>query len=153
MDICEKRVAKNINSWGSKYFMEGGREILIESVIQAVPSYAMSCCQLPGSICEDIERICCDFLWGLKKDDKKMHLCSWDELRKPIREGGLDFRKLIHSNKALLAKQLWRIIADPLSLIAQLFKARYFKNIGALDAEAGLGSSRTFGDHCARAKI
>lgn len=142
------RVAKKIDGWASKHFSEGGREVLIKSVLQAVPSYAMTCFRIPGSICEDIERLCCDFWWGTKDGGKKIHWCSWDDLSRPKIEGGLGFKKITLFNKALLAKQLWRIISDPTSFVGRLFKARYFKHLDALDAAVGSSSSYVWRSLC-----
>lgn len=51
--------------------------------------------------------------------------------------GGLDFSDLTMFNKALLAKQCWRLIQYPHSLIAQILKAKYFPNSTFLDSEIG----------------
>lgn len=49
----------------------------------------------------------------------------------------MGFRDLTHFNKALLAKQVWRIIEKPDSLVARIFKARYFKHLDIMDAPIG----------------
>lgn len=54
----------------------------------------------------------------------------------------MGFRDLTLFNKALLAKQVWRLISKPDSLIAKIFKARYYKHTDIM--EAPLGSNPSF---------
>ncbi|XP_074352750.1 putative mitochondrial protein AtMg00310 [Apium graveolens] len=56
--------------------------------------------------------------------------------------GGLGFRCLRDFNIAMLGKQCWQLITNPDSLVAQLFKAKYFTNTNFMEAK--LGSSPSF---------
>ncbi|XP_074337381.1 putative mitochondrial protein AtMg00310 [Apium graveolens] len=56
--------------------------------------------------------------------------------------GGLSFRQLHDFNVALLGKQGWRLITNPESLVARIFKAFYFPQSNFLHAK--LGSSPSF---------
>lgn len=38
-----ERVEQKIKNWNNCFFSTGGREVLIKSILQAIPSYAMSC--------------------------------------------------------------------------------------------------------------
>ena len=49
------RVAKKLANWKGKFLSIGGREILIKAVVQAVPTYTISCFQLPKTLCQDLE--------------------------------------------------------------------------------------------------
>lgn len=71
-----------------------------------------------------------------------------DELCKTKDKEGLSFRKLALFNKALLAKQVWRLINSPFSLIARFFKARYYKDINVVDAEVGHNPSYIWRSLC-----
>ncbi|XP_030930729.1 uncharacterized protein LOC115956517 [Quercus lobata] len=56
-------------------------------------------------------------------------------------EGGMDFRDLHAFNLAMLAKQGWRMLVDPCSLMARLYKAKYFPNSDVLSAKIGSNPS------------
>jgi hypothetical protein len=58
------RIWKRINSWRGRTLSRAGKEIMIKSVLQAIPSYIMSVYLLPGSIIKDIERMMNSFWWG-----------------------------------------------------------------------------------------
>ena len=55
---------KKINSWSSKSLSKAGREVLIKSVLQSIPTYFMSLFTLPVSLCDEIERMMNCFWWG-----------------------------------------------------------------------------------------
>lgn len=41
--FVQDQLSKRINSWSSKLLSRGGKEVLIKSVAQALPTYVMSC--------------------------------------------------------------------------------------------------------------
>lgn len=77
----------------------------------------------------------CNFLWenGVKSK-KGIHWASWDNLCKPKSMRGMGFRKLHDFNLALLGKQTWRLLNDENSLVAKVFKSRYFPKCSILDS-------------------
>lgn len=50
-------------------------------------------------------------------------------------QGGMDFRDLVSFNWAMLAKQLWRIIIRPHSLVATILKEKHFKHKDVLETQ------------------
>lgn len=52
-------------------------------------------------------------------------------------KGVLGFRDLNSFNRVLLAKRGWRLIKEPSSLVARIFKDNYFQNCGLLEAKLG----------------
>ena len=81
-----------------------GKEILIKAVVQAIPTYIMSCFQLPKGLCEDLERMERNFWWGQRDQEAKMALVSWRKMYKSKSDGGMGFRNLQAFNLAMLAK-------------------------------------------------
>ncbi|KAK6161362.1 hypothetical protein DH2020_004743 [Rehmannia glutinosa] len=97
----------------------------------------MSCFRIPQTICAKIEGACANFWWGMEGGRKKIHWLKWTELCRPKNMGGMGFRNLVEFNKALLAKQIWRIIRNPNSLVARVLKARYFRHGDIMEASIG----------------
>ncbi|XP_075507559.1 uncharacterized protein LOC142544389 [Primulina tabacum] len=122
------RVVKRTQGWGHKCFSVGGKELLIKSVLQSIPTYAMSCFRIPKSICDEIEKECANFWWGVENGKRKLHWKTWDFLCKPKMRGGLGFRKMDEFNRALLANQFWRLLRNPESLATKVLKGRYFRH-------------------------
>jgi len=56
-NYIKDRVWNRINSWSSKCLSKSGREVMIKSVLQAIPTYVMSLFQLPSSLITTIERM------------------------------------------------------------------------------------------------
>ncbi|XP_057803589.1 uncharacterized protein LOC131018917 [Salvia miltiorrhiza] len=124
-----EKIQKKLLSWNQREFSGGGKEVLIKAVIQAIPTYALQCFRLPDSICNDIDRITAAFWWGPwgdKEDKRCLHWKKWGAMCKPKEWGGLGFRDLKGFNQALVAKQAWRLMTNPETLVARVFRARYF---------------------------
>ena len=82
--------------------------------------------------------------WGLEDGKKKIHWKSWDWLSTPKALGGMGFRDLGLFNKAMLAKQAWRLLTVPDSLCARVLKGRYFPDSDFWHAQKPRSSSYTW---------
>lgn len=51
----KEKVHKKLSGWKEKMLSMGGKEILIKAMAQAIPTYTMSCFQLPKGLCEELE--------------------------------------------------------------------------------------------------
>jgi hypothetical protein len=58
--------------------------------------------------------------------------------KKEVRDG---FRDLECFNMTLLTKQGWRIIQNPNSMLARIFKEKYFRHVDSMDSDIGSNPS------------
>ena len=138
------RVWKRVQGWLEQTLSSGGKEVLIKSVAQAVPTFSMSCFRLPRGLCQHIDRLLRSFWWGSKEGSRKTCWVAWEEMTKPKNLGGMGFRDIEMFNLALLVRQAWRILQDPDTLSARVLKAVYFPNTLFLEAALGPSSSRVW---------
>lgn len=107
---------KKLQELKEKLLSQEGREVLIRSIIPAIPTYTMSCFKLPKGLIKEIEVLIRKFWWGYSGDAKKVHWVSWERLCEAKEVGGMWFKDIEQFNNALLAKQVWRMMNNPDSL-------------------------------------
>ena len=103
-DLGEK-ITRRVMGWKEKYISKAGREILIKTVAQAIPTYTMGMFKIPKALCDTINSTLAKYWWGQTKDEKKIHWINWKELCTPKKKGGMGFRDIQAFNLALLVKQ------------------------------------------------
>lgn len=133
-DQTEEKVWKRVQGWSDRPLSRAGKEVLIKSVAQAIPTYIMSCFQLPDGICEKMRAIVSNYWWGFEGGKKKMHWRSWAWMSTPKFLGGMGFRDMKIFNQAMLGRQCWRLITEPDSLCAKVLKGRYYPKSSFLDS-------------------
>ncbi|KAA3478223.1 protein ECERIFERUM 1-like [Gossypium australe] len=136
LKVLKDRLKQRINNWSIKHLSQGGKEVFIKAVLQAIPTYTMSFFLLPKLLCSDLENIMNSFWWDKNGGKKGMHWCSWKALSVAKEAGGM-FRDLNYFNIALLAKRGWRLLRNPNSLLAHTLKAKYYKNSDFIKSELG----------------
>lgn len=115
--------------------------MLLKSVIQAIPCYTMNCFRLPKGLIHEIHQIMARFWWNGDEGNRKIHWVSWQKMCRPKCFGGMGFKNLGFFNQSLLAKQCWRIVNDPSSLLAVVIKGRYFPREDFFSASIGSNPS------------
>ncbi|KAA3466354.1 reverse transcriptase [Gossypium australe] len=135
------RIMLKIDGWSTRLLSKGGKEVFIKSVLQSIPTYAMSCFLLPKALCEKIDSKIANYWWQKGKGKRGIHWCQWKHLCRLKEEGGLGFRNMAQFNIALLAKQGWRLLTYLDSLVAQVFKAKYYPNGDFLHSRLGNSGS------------
>ena len=69
----KERVWKKLQGWKEKLLFIAGREILVKAIIQAIPTYTMSCFKLPKGLIIELEVLIRKFWWGYSDDSRKVH--------------------------------------------------------------------------------
>lgn len=63
--------------------------------------------------------------WWSREGNRAIHWTDKSLLYKSNEEGGMNFMDLELMNEALLAKQFWRILEFPSSLVSRVLEAKY----------------------------
>lgn len=138
LGFLKERVRQRVQVWKNKWVSQAGREILIKTVAQALPVYAMSIFLLPKEIIKDFERSLSRYWWGIKENSSSgIYWMNWERLSKHRSAGGVGFRDFGDFNLALLGKQGWRLSTQSEKLSSKIYKARYFFDCHFLDSQLG----------------
>ncbi|WMV26185.1 hypothetical protein MTR67_019570 [Solanum verrucosum] len=121
---CEKKLAR----WKSQYLSMGGKLTLINSVLDALPTYMMSLFPIPLGIINRLDSIRRKFLWQGNTDRKGYHLVKWKAVINEKRFGGLGIKNLKNQSKALRMRWLWKYSNENRSLWVRVIKAKYEEN-------------------------
>ena len=124
-----------------KFISKAGKEVLIKTVTQAIPTYSTSLFKLPKGLCNDINSIIARYWWGQTSNEKKIHWINWRRLCETKKKGGMGFRDINAFNLAMLAKQAWRLVHQQNSLFFRVYKTRYFPEISFLEVKLGSNPS------------
>ena len=116
-----------MNGWTGRWLSKGGKEVLIKSILLALPTYVMSRFLLLLEICENLASAIAQFWWSSNPPKRGIHWAKWEKMCAPREEGGVGFRMIHEFNLALLAKQLWRLVQYPDSLVARVLKGKYYR--------------------------
>ncbi|XP_071933729.1 uncharacterized protein [Coffea arabica] len=138
--IVDKAKSK-MQGWKHNLLSYAGKEVLLKSIVMALPTYIMSCCRLPKGLCKEICGYMAKFWRGQNEGERKMQWISWEKITQVKGSGGLGFRDLEHFNSALLAKQLWRILMQPDSLVSGVLAAKYKVSQTGWEGEAPKNAS------------
>ncbi|XP_028080539.1 uncharacterized protein LOC114282098 [Camellia sinensis] len=112
LDKMQRRLA----GWKAYTLSMVGRATLIQSVPSAIPAYAMQTVLLPAKVCNEIDSMNRNFLWGDTLEKKKIRLVNWDVVCKMKKAGGLGIKKARDQNLALISKLGWNLIRNRNSL-------------------------------------
>jgi hypothetical protein len=116
---------KRLGTWENKYVSLGGRIVLLNSVLNAIPVFYLSYLKIPIQVWKKVRPIQRDFLWGRKK----MSWIKWDTVCLPKDKGGLGVRDVRVVNISLLSKWRWRLLDNTNVVWKDVIKSKYGGNV------------------------
>ena len=85
----------------------------------------MQAAALPTHLCDKLDKINRDFLWGSTSEKRRLHLVGWSKIIRSKKEGGLGIQAAKFKNLALLVKLNWRLNQEKESLWAKVILKKY----------------------------
>ncbi|XP_048605017.1 uncharacterized protein LOC125582384 [Brassica napus] len=132
--FLKEKLLHRVNGWTGRWLSKGGKEVLIKSILLVLPTYVMSSFLLPLEICENLASAIAQFWWSSNPPKRGIYWAKWEKMCAPREEGGIGFRMIHEFNLALLAKQLWRLVQFPDSLVARVLRGKYYRLSSPLQA-------------------
>ncbi|KAL7169819.1 hypothetical protein ACSBR2_034787 [Camellia fascicularis] len=123
-----ERMQKSLAGWKTKVLSLATRTTLIQAVSSAIPAYTMQTNALPKKVCDEIDKLNRNFLWGDTPEKKKIHLVKWDKVCQSKNAGGLGIKKARDQNLALLTKLGWKLLNKKDSLWCTVLRCKYLRN-------------------------
>lgn len=143
-EYMPSRLRGLMGAWSGREASCAGREILVKSIAQAIPTYPMSCFMIPKDTCWKMRAMISNYWWGSHADSRRIHWQRWELLTRPKPLGGMGFRDLNLFNLAMLGNQGWRLLENPNSLCARVLKGRYYQDSDFLSASRRKHASHTW---------
>ncbi|WMV10716.1 hypothetical protein MTR67_004101 [Solanum verrucosum] len=124
-DGIVEKTEKKLATWKTQYLSLGGRITMINSVLDALPTYVMSLFPLPAKVEDRLDKLRRDFLWLGNKEGKGIHLVKWQTAQLSKKSGGLGIKNLGLQNRCLLSKWLWRFGKEGQALWKDVIVSKY----------------------------
>ncbi|KAL0302976.1 UNVERIFIED_CONTAM: hypothetical protein Sradi_6165700 [Sesamum radiatum] len=70
--VLKDRIWRSIQGWHEKTLSQAGKVVLIQARVHAIPSYGMSCFQLPKTLLQEFQSLTANF-FGHDGDQRKIH--------------------------------------------------------------------------------
>ncbi|CAN1155644.1 Uncharacterized mitochondrial protein AtMg00310 [Linum perenne] len=121
-----ERLTTKAQAWKSAILSQGGREVMIKAILQAIPAYVFACFKLPVSLIKKMDAILMNFWRAGDGSKKSIHWIAAGKITSDKEHGGLGFKSFTEFNKAFLAKLAWKILLQPEALWVKLLKGLYF---------------------------
>ncbi|KAG8652848.1 hypothetical protein MANES_06G141650v8 [Manihot esculenta] len=109
-----------LNTWEASKLSLAGRVTLAQLALATIQTVL-----LPSFVCEEIDKMCRQFIWGSTSTERKVNLVPWEHVIHPKDMGGLGFRSAKIMNTSFLLKLAWTLQTDMQVLWAKVVKVKY----------------------------
>ncbi|KAA3463577.1 LINE-1 reverse transcriptase isogeny [Gossypium australe] len=125
LDFVVDKIRRKLNSWDARNLSFAGRITLAQSVLLSIPTYFMQTMKIPQGVCDEIERVARQFIWGSSEKNSKMALVGWDTICQPKGRGGLGLRHLNDQNSSFLMKIGFSLVSKSDTLWVRILRAKH----------------------------
>ena len=130
-----------MKQWKNKLLSATTKEVLLNAVTMALPTYAMSCFKLLAKLCKELTFMMSNFWWGERTIEDRKSTGVHEKLTQEKKRGGLGFRDLQNFNRAVLGKQVWRLMTNPNSLVTKILIVKYYSKKSILKCRVPYNAS------------
>ncbi|XP_057770241.1 uncharacterized protein LOC130990060 [Salvia miltiorrhiza] len=132
------RIVQKFSRWKGLQLSIAGRLCLIRSVIQSSVTHSMMVYRWPKSLLHSLDKMCRNFLWTGRIDQRPSCPVGWARVCAIHQEGGLGFRDFGLMNKSFMMKLAWKCIKGT-DFAHSILRTRYLNCFG--HAKSSLASS------------
>ena len=125
--LVMEKIEARLGGWQARHLSHGGRLVLLQSVLAATLIYFMAIFRMPEGVRHQIQTIMRWFFWqGTRLSESRgVALVAWRTVCSPKSLGGLGILHLRHTNTALLAKWVNRIMQQAKDLVVVVLRDSY----------------------------
>ena len=69
--IFRRKLPKKLLGWKEKFISKAGREVLIKTIVQTIPTYSMSIFKIPTALCNIINSSLAKYWWVKQRMRRK----------------------------------------------------------------------------------
>ena len=71
--FLKDKLMHRVNGWTCRWLSKGGKQVLIKSILLALPTYVMSTFLLPLEICKNLASAIAQFWWSSNLPKRRIH--------------------------------------------------------------------------------
>ena len=99
------KFTSKLDTWKVNLLSLGGRLILVNSVLNAIPTYYLSVIHFPAKVEQELDKIRCRFLWKSQSGHFKGYcLAKWKNICRDKKQDGLGIVNLRNFNTTMKCK-------------------------------------------------